>query len=532
MKRFVAILLTAAMLMQAGCSTGKTQQPNTTSEQTTTTEQNTETQTEASTETQTEATNETAAGEKLVLTVMASEHPNQPFRSDSEVFKWIEERTNVTVKLEAFPGADWQAKATTLMATDNMPDMMLKVPDYAKFAREGLFLKLSDYFDVMPNFKKIYDETPAINALLVDGDLYAFPTMARYLNRMGLVPMIREDLVKAYGLSTPTSFEELLNVLKVFKEKNPDTNPWVIRNNNIINNIAFPMGSGFGMYFDGDIDGGTFLYGQATEEFKDVLTFVNKLYAEGLLDPDYATVNPQQWSEKMSTGNGLFYFDNPSFAINFDKSLKQLDASFTLAPMPTLKNYKGQQRNYFYPKHWLEADVVSSNVKNPEAVAKFVDWMYSEEGADLLNFGVEGVTYTKNGDEYQINQEIVDNHKANDTDPWRGFMGQYGLGLLGFCSYMDERNQWQFMDPTVKTWYDLWIADTSMREPVVMPILSEADQVTYADIITKCNTIYDSEVHNFITGAKPISEWDNVVAQFKAQGIDDAIKMVNDAYKK
>ncbi len=474
----------------------------------------------------------TAKEDPLNLSVMAGEHANQPFKTDSPVFQWILEKANVNIKLESFPGADWTTKAQTLMATDTMPDMMLKIPDYEMYAREGAFLCVSDYLDAMPNFKAIYEKTPEFKSLLVDGKLYGVPNMARYMNRMGLVPMIRGDLIEKYGLKLPTTFDELTGVLKVFKEKSPDVYPWVSRGNNVISNIAFPMGAGMGMYYDGDVEGGKWLYGQATDEFKTVISYVAGLYKDGLLDIDYATTTAQQWQEKMSTGKGVFYFDNPSFAINFDAALKKIDPSFEMTPMPTLANGKGQARNYYYAMHWLEKMVVNVKVADPERTMKFVDWLYSEEGTDLTNFGIVGQTYTKSGDDYTLNADIVAEHKQNDSDPWRGFQGKYGIGLLGFAFRVDERSQWPFMDPTIKGWYDLWINDNNMRDPAVAPSLTEEERSQVADILTKCNTIYEAEVHNFITGKKDISAWDDVVKQFKDNGSDKLVEIYNAAAKR
>lgn len=463
----------------------------------------------------------------FVISVIRSEHANQPMRSDAPVLEWIKEATNVELKMEAIPSADYNTKSQVLIATDSMPDMMMGITaaDYIKFAADGMFLCISDYLDAgaMPNFKALYDTAPEFKNLYVGGKLYTMPNAARYVNRMGLVPMIRKDLLEKYGLTMPTSFDELYEVLKVFREKEPDekVSPYVMRNFNIVGNIAFPMGAGRGMYFDGDVDGGTWLYGQATENFKAVITFMSSMYADGILDPDYASVKAQEWQEKMSTGRGLFYFDNPSFAINFDVALKTIDPSFELAPMPSLSNSFGQTRNYFYSLHWMDRTIVNSEVKEPDKIIKYLDWLYSQEGSDLTNFGIEGVHYDKVGDEYVLKPEIVEKH-LKDSDPWRGFMGEYGVGLLGVAQYIDERNQWPFMPTQTKAWYDLWIDDPAMRNPAVAPVLTEEERAEYADIMAKCDTIYESEIHNFITGKKAIAEWDLVVQQFKEAGCERA----------
>lgn len=126
--------------------------------------------------------------------------------------------------------------------------------------------------------------------------------------------MIRTDLLEAYNLEVPTSFEELKEVLTVFKENNPDLVPLTNRKGGsttstqkVLDCMAYPLGSGSGMYFDEEIDGGRWVYGPADEHFLYVLSYLNELYEAGLMDPDYATMTVDQWKEKMSSGQrGVF----------------------------------------------------------------------------------------------------------------------------------------------------------------------------------------------------------------------------------
>ena len=57
--------------------------------------------------------------------------------------------------------------------------------------------------------------------------------------------------------------------------------------------------------------------GGGTAWLQEVLRYLNKLYAAGLLDPDYATNTKDQWS-RLSSGRAVATFDNDGVVRNFN----------------------------------------------------------------------------------------------------------------------------------------------------------------------------------------------------------------------
>lgn len=66
---------------------------------------------------------------------------------------------------------------------------------------------------------------------------------------------------------------------------------------------------------------------------------------------------------------------------------------------------------------------ITAACKNPDKAAAFVDFMVSEEGNNLLRLGIEGIHYTKDGDEIVFNEEerarMLSRPMAGRTR-WRG----------------------------------------------------------------------------------------------------------------
>lgn len=54
------------------------------------------------------------------------------------------------------------------------------------------------------------------------------------------------------------------------------------------------------------------MYAPATEEYKEFLKYANKLYSEGLLDPEFSTQTAQQWQAKVKADQCGIYSGSPT----------------------------------------------------------------------------------------------------------------------------------------------------------------------------------------------------------------------------
>ena len=97
--------------------------------------------------------------ELVEIRVMRGENALQPILQDNIKLKTIEELLNVRLIVEVAPDANYDDKKSTLIATDDMPDLMLvDLEDVRKYARDDMFVNLSEHRDEMPNFFALIDE--------------------------------------------------------------------------------------------------------------------------------------------------------------------------------------------------------------------------------------------------------------------------------------------------------------------------------------------------------------------------------------
>lgn len=270
------------------------------------------------------------------------------------LFDYIFEKTNVKIQLELVT-TNFEQKAQTIIATNSLPDIMEVAYGkqmYVDGAKNGLFLPISDYMSDAPNLAKIMKENKEIAKNNIDGKIYSFPKLGAWKLQLAQGAMIRYDLLEELGLEAPKTFDDLYKVLKKFKEKYPNSIPYTGRENafNLLKPLAFAMGSGNRIYYDPNIEGGKYVYGQAHPEFKPVLEFMSKLFKEKLLDPDYAVNTADAMKEKLASGRSLFYYDNNSFGVNFNEALKPINPKARFELLPLMKNDRGQTRGWMYKK--------------------------------------------------------------------------------------------------------------------------------------------------------------------------------------
>ena len=123
---------------------------------------------------------------------------------------------------------------------------------------------------------------------------------------VGATPNIRVDLVEELGLEIPTTWDELYEVLKAFKEAYPDSVPWGSRGEyNLVRSYTScvsSLGADYNLYQD---ENGEWKLGRLEEDFKEALEFLNKCYEEASWTTSTSSPPPR-------TGNPAWHPANTS----------------------------------------------------------------------------------------------------------------------------------------------------------------------------------------------------------------------------
>ena len=199
MKRFMAILLAAALSVGilAGCGT------NTASSTTKATGETTKAAASAATTAATADT--TAATEKKNIVLWYYWETESHQTALGEVIKQFNEsQNNITVEAKYVPFADFKKQLSIGTVSDSLPDMVIiDNPDHAAYAAMGIFADITGKIDLSQ-----YYDGPVASCTL-DGKLYGVPfgsnCLALYYN---------EDMLAAANCKVPTTWDELADVAK------------------------------------------------------------------------------------------------------------------------------------------------------------------------------------------------------------------------------------------------------------------------------------------------------------------------------
>lgn len=487
--------------------------------------------------------------EMITVTLMRSQSAVQPMAEENKVVQLVEDKFNIHLELQLIPDADYATKKSVSLASADLPDIIMgvTVDELRKYAPNGLFLDIYEYAEEAKDYIEIVnaeDRAAQTKTFEIDGGMYGFQTLE--YNRIDLAPLValRMDRLEETGLSAPTTWKELYDAMLAIKELYPDQYVFSTRNGTtyMLGQLAYAMGSGgfpcfssSGMYYEPEED--KWLYGPTKESFETVIKFLADSYKDGLLDPDYASMDKDTLHEKLSNGSLSMVVDNNSFIGRvYNPSLAQIDenAKFDIVE-PMTNEDNGTKRALRYEKDWTEFACINVDTEYPERVIELLNWMYTEEGIRVTNFGEEGVDYTVAEDgSIKTDPALIEKHK-NDADVFSGIQGELGVGLLGLGHYIDESLYAEVSDPVfveqgkiIREWTEAGEIDYNSAVPYFTT--EEQDEIT--ELQQNISNVFNAEIDSYINGQKSLDEWDNLVEMLEQQGTERLEEIYNAAYER
>jgi putative aldouronate transport system substrate-binding protein len=347
-------------------------------------------------------------------------------------------------------------------------------------------------------------------------------------------------------LDMPHDSDSFYEVMKAFKEKDADADgdpnnevPLIFAGGNIIPvDDILPY---FGFYTDNFSswaiaeDGSRVEYYAITDRYKEGLSYLTKLYEEGIMHKDSLTLTHDQVESMAQTGTaiGCFVAWDPQYTIGaYDPSLPYEENLVTqYKAMPPWDGAKATSASTLQSAGMY----ITDKCERPEVVVAWADLLYSEETTVLSNFGVEGETY-RLLDGNKIELINIDGMAQSDTNPHLLTLGGATAGPYkryadGYEMYYDtEANPYiRYVNEVNEEWkkagkkYDPW--------PAYKLTTEEAEESS--DILADAEpyrTQYRAEV---ITGVKDLdSTWDEYIETMKEMRIQTVIDNVNAAYQR
>ncbi|HOJ10293.1 MAG TPA: extracellular solute-binding protein [Clostridiales bacterium] len=489
--------------------------------------------------------------EKITLKMLCQ--ANQALSNDMPVIQELERLTNVHLEFEILPAVSaqrWERFAAAMAAREPFDLVMYQYKnDLAKYGMEGVFIPLNDLMKKHAPYlyQKLKDPLgdavvpyttnvlPEITA--PDGNIYNIPLISP-ANAVGAIWGIRKDWLDKLNLKMPETTDELYEVLKAFKVNDPNGNglpdevPLGCTGGGTLVYNFLPLLNGFGahitLYVDKADD--TIKYGPIESVWKDGMMFLNKLYKEELMDPNWTTATANTYNAQVS-GNqlGLMYAWPGSGLGNATKELQKIDPSYRFVPMPPLKAPNGDRFKDTSTAGQIVVPrtAITATNKYPVETIKYLEFMFTEEGDRCIRYGIEGVHYDMVNGKPKIKQYLLDDKT--------GLGGKDGIDMapLGFLSLWDRQAQYDANNPNYvkeEDPYYVYMQPGTVEAPMPSLIFMDSELEKGPDAFKAINSYAYSKWTPFIVGEEPLDKYDDYVAQIKTLGIDEVLRIYNKAY--
>ncbi|HIS30197.1 MAG TPA: extracellular solute-binding protein [Candidatus Limivivens intestinipullorum] len=317
----------------------------------------------------------------------------------------MEEMTNVHVNWTEYPETSWDEKINLDFASGNLADAYMTCygmddSTFMNYVEDGSIIAIDEIIARQaPHLTAKMEQYPQVRAqaTALDGHIYGLPRYENDGNDIPCFMYINQTWLDELGLSVPTTTDELTEVLRAFKEQDPNGNgqqdeiPLAgIGDFSKQDYSFFNMFGMFGVATDMNlllVENDEVKFAGTQEGWKDACKYFRDLYAEGLLDNETFTQGETQLTAK---GSGEYERIGVLMGWNATNYVGSNYADdYVAIPYPSAegyeaKMYKSAESGLSYNNFW-----VTSECENPDLVIAWLDFMNSSDEMTIqASFGM------------------------------------------------------------------------------------------------------------------------------------------------
>lgn len=474
--------------------------------------------------------------ETVKKTIMIRKPGNIGDVEKMETLNYIAEKMNLEIEWIVVGADGWDERINLMLSTNDLPDIIMKgtIPNLSAAIEDGQVIALDELMEYYSDgIKPLLEEYPGvdISSRASDGKLYTLPginTLRPNLTSHRNL-WINQQWLDNLGLEIPTTTDELLDVLRAFRDEDANGNgntsdeiPYAIEDSGATHSGRVDIISGlFGLYYNMgyeniQLEGDTVSFLKNTDEWKEVLQYMNTMYTEGLMDNEVYTQTGDMSIAKISSGNvGIFGLSSDDLFTTVS------DQYVALAPV--------QSPNGKTPVIQLASNSMGSNTfitsadETPWVSFRLLDYFFTEEGSmtvGCFNEDLIGVTCQKKEDgSWDYSEEMINDERGvavavGDACPLPGG---------GFGYWRNENNSNYIYSEKVQENVPVW-EPYYQADPVYGTPLFDSQTQEKVDEIKTDLDVYVSECQaKFITGEMSFDNWDDYCATLESLRVDELV---------
>ena len=282
---------------------------------------------------------------------------------------------------------------------------------------------------------------------------------------------------------------------------------------------------------------GTYNHQILDEKYKEVISFLNTLSVKGYINEANFTTNTAGVNTNIAQGNVFVSMVTPqnynnAFASMPDKNINYIPLVLRndAGDAPVLQDLRG--KGYMF-------SFITKDCDRPDKVIKLFDYMTSEEGQLLINFGVEGDTFEwdENHERVQWTEKYIQDYEDNN-------LTQYGFG---YCNALLNQSFYDKVSPVGKecrTDASMYIEDLKAPlkpysydyTPSFLLVDTERDDYfDYVEQLDMVNRIWSQKLPEMISASsntEALSIYNSTIQSMKNNGLDFVVSVMAEGYQR
>lgn len=508
-------------------------------------------------------------GDVIELTFYNADGQEDPWTDP--VAEAITAATGVKLKTD-YPVSSDDQKIALMIAEQNFPDMIYAKGDAQSLIDAGALIDLTDLIEEYgPNIKKMYgEEFDKLKYSVDDPSIYQLSSYAigGTVFKSAGTAQLQWDVLAENDYKIPETLDEFEAMLKSYIEAHPQTDDGMdtigISLSTSDWHWMITLGNPAGYIADGAPDNGQWLiddeynatYKFRSEKEREYFRWLNRMYNEGILDPEFATQTHEDYIAKIASGRVLALLDTDWDYQDGEKVLiADGKLGKTYAPLPLTMDADTKCPTLMYQGLTTGQGVgITTACEDPVAAIKFLDFLCSDEGQVLVNWGIEGENYLvdENGVRYRTPEEVE--YANSDKDYAKkagvGFHAYpfpvYGAGVLDetgstYTTVSRDAVIAEYNDAQ-KAGCEAWGVDLLLdvfpqadefEIPKYSPVWAYAKPAEFDEIGDQLDEIAWSSLISCIIGSEDQfdANYDEMLAELEGVGMADAEAMLTEIVK-
>ncbi|MDF2541298.1 MAG: hypothetical protein K0S47_1016 [Herbinix sp.] len=474
--------------------------------------------------------------EPITLTVFAGLDSNLEGIIDdyneNEFFQELEKRSGVHLEF-VIPeiGAEYDAYYS-MIASDNFTNIIshygYAYPDGLDAAvDDGFYLNLTPYLNTfLKNYNAARNRDSYTKNCTTTGADRVVACYSLYTKEQGpwMGMQVRKDWLDDLGLEIPVTYDDWEKMLTLFKTEKGAYSPLSLGADGFME-YSHGLSAGFGVYEDFMQVDGKVIYGPVQEGWKEYLTLLNSWYEKGLIDPNFM-INGEWQVDRSMVENDQTGAWNAMYIM-----MSQYEGSATnmnVIPVASPVKKKGDKLHIRREDCSIGQPVtISADCEYPEIAMKLLDYLYTEEGSLLANYGRKDDTFTYNP---EGKPRVTDKISKNKTYSMGQAQALYLLPPARLGGLYDWTRELDAVPVEDLAAYDVWsVGDDAYILPAFLSYNSDESKER-SKIVSDVNNYMNDMTIKFITGVSNINEeWDSYIKQMKDMGLVRAVEITQNA---